>query len=206
MDELFEISGVKYKGILTYDHIKIPSGKISFVVGESGSGKSTLLKLLNRTISPDQGEISYKGKSILKGNLLQLRQDVLLFNQKAFLFDGSIRDNFYRYYAYRGIDLPKKETMREMLDLFGLSFSLSQNCTVLSGGERHRVYMAIYLSFIPEVILLDEPTAALDAKNSDIIMRNFIDFCKRKGIELIVVSHDQDIVNAFAEHVVRIGG
>jgi putative ABC transport system ATP-binding protein len=76
----------------------------------------------------------------------------------------------------------------------------------MSGGERQRVYIAIFLSFLPKVIMLDEPTSALDKENSTKVIQNIIAFCKEKGIVVIIVSHDNQIVEHFAENIITIGG
>ena len=60
------------------------------------------------------------------------------------------------------------------------------------------------MSFVPKVILLDEPTSALDEKNSDTMMDNIIKFCKQKSIDLVVISHDKNIVEKFSEHTIEL--
>ena len=69
----------------------------------------------------------------------------------------------------------------------------------MSGGERQRVYIGIFLSFNPKVLMLDEPTSALDDENSEIVIKNVLDYCKDQGITVIVVSHDKQLTDKFAE-------
>lgn len=205
MDELlFQTNNLSYKSNLIYHNIKIESGKINFITGKSGSGKSTLLKLLNNSISADCGDLLYKGKSIYEYDPITLRREVSLVSQDPFLFDESILDNFKKFYALRQTPIPNKEYIKYITDLCSINLSLDKNTSILSGGERQRVYISIFLSFCPKVILLDEPTSALDEKTSFTMMDNIIKFCKEHLIEMVVVSHDKGIVDAFCENKIEI--
>ncbi|EPY2276253.1 ABC transporter ATP-binding protein [Clostridium sporogenes] len=201
---LFQGNNIVYKGNLIYDNVKIKKGKNNFIVGESGSGKSTFLKLLNNSISPISGELLYKGKSIEEYDPIILRREVSLVSQEPFLFNGSILDNFKIFYSLRKEPMPKKDCISYITKLCSINISLNQNTFTLSGGERQRVYISIFLSLCPKVILLDEPTSALDEKNSHKIMRNIISFCKEKNIDIVIVSHNKNIINEFCEHKIEI--
>ncbi|EPY2272897.1 ABC transporter ATP-binding protein [Clostridium sporogenes] len=201
---LFQGNNIVYKGNLIYDNVKIKKGKNNFIVGESGSGKSTFLKLLNNSISPISGELLYKGKAIEEYDPIILRREVSLVSQEPFLFNGSILDNFKIFYSLRKEPMPKKDCISYITKLCSINISLNQNTFTLSGGERQRVYISIFLSLCPKVILLDEPTSALDEKNSHKIMRNIISFCKEKNIDIVIVSHNKNIINEFCEHKIEI--
>lgn len=201
---LFQGNNIVYKGNLIYDNVKIKKGKNNFIVGESGSGKSTFLKLLNNSISPISGELLYKGKAIEEYDPITLRREVSLVSQEPFLFNGSILDNFKIFYSLRKEPMPKKDYISYITKLCSINISLNQNTFTLSGGERQRVYISIFLSLCPKVILLDEPTSALDEKNSHKIMTNIISFCKEKNIDIVIVSHNKNIINEFCEHKIEI--
>ena len=96
--------------------------------------------------------------------------------------------------------------MKYFLDLCSVPFSLDNDCTKMSGGERQRIYIAIFLSLKPKILMLDEPTSALDKQNSNDVIKNIIDYCKENEITIIVVSHDGNITEKFADHVINIGG
>lgn len=205
MDELlFQASNLIYKENLIYSDVKIEKGKINFIVGESGSGKSTFLKLLNHTISPISGELLYNCRPITEYDPIKLRQEVSLIAQEPFLFDECILDNFRTFYSIRQAPLPSEDYIRYITELCCVNVPLDQMAVTLSGGERQRVYISIFLSFCPKVILLDEPTSALDEKTSFKIMKNIRDFCKEKDIEMVIVSHDKGIVDAFSENKIEI--
>lgn len=201
---LFQGENIVYKANLIYDNITIERGKSNFIVGESGSGKSTFLKLLNNSISPISGKLLYNGKAIEEYNPIILRREVSLVSQDPFLFDGSILDNFEIFYSLRQETIPSKDYISYIAKLCGVKFSLDKNTFTLSGGERQRVYISIFLSLCPKVILLDEPTSALDEENSHKIIRNIISLCKEKNINIVIVSHNKNIINEFCEHKIEI--
>lgn len=203
-DLLFQSNNLIYKDILTYNSIKIKKNKVNFIVGESGSGKSSLLKLLNLSQSATSGQLFYNDKPIESYDPIQLRRDVSLVSQDPYLFNESIYDNFKKFYSLRKTPMPNEKFIKYISNLCLVNVPLDQNTLTLSGGERQRVYISIFISFIPKVILLDEPTSALDEKNSCLLMKNIINFCKEKNIDIVVVSHDKNIVNQFSENIVNI--
>jgi putative ABC transport system ATP-binding protein len=178
--------------------------KVNFIVGESGSGKSSLLKLLNLSQSSTSGELLYNNKPIESYDPIQLRRDISLVAQEPYLFNESIYDNFKRFYALRKTTMPSEEFIKYITNLCLVNIPLDQNALTLSGGERQRVYISIFLSFMPKVILLDEPTSALDEKNSHLMIKNIISFCKEKSIDIVIISHDKKIVDEFSENIVNV--
>lgn len=202
---LFNTENLCFNNKIQYNDIVIPKGKVTFISGESGMGKSTLLKLFNGVLSPSRGRILYEGRDIIELDTIKLRKEISLVSQDVFLFDSTIKDNFKLFYEYRDQAPATDEEIRKFLTICGISFSLDKDCTTMSGGERQRVYIAIFLSFLPDVIMLDEPTSALDDKNSDIIMGNIIMFCKKNNISVIVVSHDNVLADRYAENHLKIG-
>ena len=198
---LFQANHLIYIANLAYNDVTIQRGKVNFIVGESGSGKSTFLKLLNESINPVSGKLLYNGKPIKEYDPIALRREVSLVSQEPFLFDESILDNFYKFYALRE---PSVDYVNYITDLCCVNVPLDQNASTLSGGERQRVYISIFLSLCPKVILLDEPTSALDEKNSRKMIKNIINFCFDKNIDIVIVSHDQNIVAEFCENKIII--
>ena len=190
--------------MIRYPNIKIAKGKTTFIHGPSGCGKSTLLKLINGTTSPDSGEIFYKGNNIENIDTIDLRREILLVAQSVFLFTGTIEENFKKYYEYRDRDLPTKETMEKFLKICSAEFSLETRCETMSGGERQRVYIAIFLSFMPDVLMLDEPTSALDNTSSDIMMSNIKNFTKDNEMTTIVVSHYLTLAEKYGDEIIAL--
>ena len=201
---LFQARNLIYISNLAYNDVTIQRGKINFIVGESGSGKSTFLKLLNESINPISGELLYNGKPIKEYDPITLRREVSLVSQEPFLFNDSILNNFYRFYTLREATMPSVDYVNYITDLCCVNVPLDQNASTLSGGERQRVYISIFLSLCPNVILLDEPTSALDEKNSRRMIENITIFCREKSIDIVIVSHDQNIVEEFCENKIEI--
>jgi len=201
---LIELREVVFEDLIHYPFIEIEQGSLTSISGESGSGKTTLLKLMNGSISALRGDIYYNGKSLEDYDPVELRREVLLCGQAPYLFDGSVQDNFAEFYRYRGRPAPDPGQMREYLELCAADFDLEADCLTLSGGERQRVFIAICLSFRPQVLLLDEPTSALDDATAHTMMARLKAFCAKQGITLIVVSHSSALVADFADHTIML--
>ncbi|WP_304340235.1 ABC transporter ATP-binding protein [Metaclostridioides mangenotii] len=198
---LFLLEDVRYKNI-KYSKIEIEDKKISFICGESGTGKSTLLKLLNGVITADSGKISYLNNLIESYDSIDLRKDAMLVGQTVYLFDKTIRENFYEYYDFRCIDKPSDEEIIKYLKICCIDFSLDSVCTTMSGGERQRVYISICLSMLPKTIMFDEPTSALDEYTSDRLLNNIIEFCKSMDMSVVVISHNKALADRYAEKLI----
>ena len=203
---LFDLQGVAVQDFAAYPDLEIEAGRVTFFCGASGSGKSTLLRLLNGVTSATRGHVSYRDKQIETYEPTALRREVLLVGQSVYLFDGTIRENFSEFHAYRDLPAPDEATMRAYLDLCVAPFPLESVCNLLSGGERQRVFLAICLSFGPKVLLLDEPTSALDEATARALMGQITAHCKEKGITLLVVSHDRAIAAKYAEDTIFLTG
>jgi len=201
---LLETRHLIFKNLLHYPDLVIQANEITFLSGASGSGKTTLLKLFNQTLSPDSGSILYRGIDINTLSSLELRKKMLLISQQVFLFDETIRENFNLFYTYRNLPLPDDLTIKHFLSLCMAPFSLDINCQSLSGGERQRVYLAIFLSFIPEVLLLDEPTSALDDETSIKMFENLVTYSKEHHMTLIVVTHHEKLAKQFASRIISL--
>jgi len=201
---LFETQNLSFNNIITYPDIKIPKNKVTFIRGKSGIGKSTLLKFFNKTLTQTSGDIFYCNKNINHLDSIELRKEISLISQGVFLFDDSIRNNFINFYNFRGEPVISDEEMQFFLKLCCIDFDLSRVCTTMSGGERQRIYMAIFLSFKPKVLMLDEPTSSLDSANSMQVITNVINYCKDTGVTVIIISHDNELIKNFSENTLLI--
>lgn len=190
---------------IRYPALSFTANTFTFITGRSGCGKSTYLKLLNRLIIPAKDTIFFKDIPIENYDILDYRRKVLLIPQNVYLLPGSIIDNFSFYYENREEPLPNEETLKYYLSLCCIAKPLSENCDHLSGGERQRIFLAIFLSFTKDVVLLDEPTAALDEKTSALLMKNLRSFCAENQITAICVSHNQALVENFADNIIKLG-
>lgn len=201
---ILRTSEINFKGILSYPKIEIEENQVTFICGESGAGKSTLLKLFNGTLFADSGTVFYDETNIEELDTIRLRQEVMLVNQKVYLFKGSILENFKIFYGYRNKKAPNKAEIKKYLALCCADFSLEQPCESMSGGEKQRVYIAICLSMNPRVLMLDEPTSALDEKTSKRMLEKIKTFCHPHNMTLIVISHDPSLSEQYADRRVLI--
>ena len=190
---------------ITYPPLAFEEKKMTFLTGKSGCGKSTLLRLLNRTLLPARGEILFRGRPAGELPVLDYRRQVLLAPQQVFLFDDTIARNFEEYYAMRGEPGITRAEMRDFLSVCCADLFLDSPCAILSGGERQRVFLSIYLSARPQVLLLDEPTAALDEKTARALLGNLKAFCRERGMTVICVCHSSSLVEEFADEEIRLG-
>ncbi len=201
--ELFCTNQLKYLTI-NYPDITFSQGKFTFITGESGCGKSSLLKLLNMTALPVSGSVYFLGSALCDLDPITHRKKVLLASQEFFLFDNSIKENFRLYYEARDEQAPSDDIISEALHTCCIDFDINTICSTMSGGERQRVFLAICLSFKPSVILLDEPSSALDEKVAANLFSNIVSFCKQNSITPIAVCHTTEIVSKFADKVIKL--
>ena len=207
MTRIIQLENVIFNDTITYPNIGIVQGKTTFITGESGTGKSTLLKLLNGVITPTSGSIAYKGNELASYDTILLRRQVLLVSQSAVLFDEqSIRENFATFFDYRECSSLSEAQMIDFLTICSIDMPLDKKVYHLSGGEKQRVFVAIHLALDFDVLMLDEPTSALDASNGRALLTNVKAYCQEKEKTLLVVSHDKEIVETFADHIIMLGG
>lgn len=197
-------SDLQFQGFLDFPQMSFAAGDFSFLAGPSGSGKSTYLHLLNRTALPSRGEILFRDKPQQEYPVLDYRRKVLLAPQNVYLKDATIAENFQMFYRARGDAAPEDKVMREALELCLADFDPEDSTRTLSGGESQRVFLAIFLSSQPEVLLLDEPTAALDENTATTLLENLKGFTTTHDITVICVSHSENLIEKFSDHTVRL--
>lgn len=189
---------------ITYPKMQIKEKSCTFISGESGVGKSSYLRMLNKTLLPINGEILYKGQPIKDIPTLEYRKNVVLVPQDVFLWDGTIKENFKFYYDSLGKNILREESMKSYLKICAADFSLDSKCSYLSGGEKQRVFLAIFMSLNPEVLLLDEPTAALDDANSNMLLTNIKKFGLDSGTTLVIVCHNSELLKKYADETINL--
>jgi cobalt/nickel transport system ATP-binding protein len=209
---VFEVQNVRYRynEVIALDDmtLTITGGQRIALLGANGSGKSTLLRLLDALYFPDQGHISAFGESISAERMqddavaLRFRHRVgMVFqNPDVQLFNPTVFDEV----AFGPLQLrwPKddiRERVRAILDLMALTHLKDRPPHRLSGGEKKRVALASVFILEPDVLLLDEPTAALDPQSQSQI----IDFLVEWGGSVktvVTATHDLDIVEDIADH------
>ncbi|GEM_PF-1204517 len=171
--------------------LSIPKGRVTGIAGPNGSGKSTLLKLLSFIEPPDEGRVLFEGREERPFSPA-VRYRVTLMPQTPFLMNRTVFKNV----SY-GLNVKKDRTdvaqrVSVALSQVGLDFDkfAGRHRHELSGGEAQRVALAARLILDPEVLILDEPTASVDAASSFLIRQAILAFASNPGKTVILTSHD----------------
>ena len=200
---------------------ELMSGEILAVIGDNGAGKSTLIKALSGAIQPDSGEILLEGQPVSFNSPIHAREHGIetVYQTLAMSPALSIADNMFmgREILKPGFmgkflrQLDKKQMRdiaREKLSELGLMTiqNISQKVETLSGGQRQGVAVARAAAFGSNVVILDEPTAALGVKEGRRVLE-LIQEVKSRGIPIILISHNMPHVFEVADriHVHRLG-
>lgn len=196
LDVIVERQGVRALNGLT---AAIPARGVTAVFGPSGSGKSTLLRLCNRLELPTSGRVSFRGADIAGLDPLWLRRRVGMCFQRPTPFPGTVADNL------RAADPDAPDArMRETLGRVALTGSwLGRDVAGLSGGEAQRVCLARTLMARPQVLLLDEPTSAVDTEAAEVIERAVRELAV-DGTPALWVTHNAAQVARAADRVLRL--
>ena len=184
----------------------IEPGKITALVGMSGAGKSTVVNLLDKFYHPDSGEICFDGVPIDEWDTQWLRDHIGLVMQKNHIFDGTIEENIlYGNPKATHEDVLRAAKQAYLYDqVMELPDGFNSSALRLSGGQQQRVAIARLFIKDPAVIILDEPTASLDAIATEQIKAS-IDAIK-KGRTVIIISHNLgQIVDADQLYVLEQG-
>lgn len=172
----------------------IARGRVTAVVGPSGAGKTTLLRAFNRLEEPTAGRVLLEGCDVRELDPCRLRRRVAMVFQTPVVLPGTVRANL----VY-GLD-PGDETLAQALAAVGLAAEfLDRAGQALSVGEAQRVTIARALVRDPEVLLADEPTAALDRDASAGIEQLVGQLCAQHALTVVVVTHDLAQAGRIAE-------
>jgi iron(III) transport system ATP-binding protein len=183
--------------------LDVADGEFVAVLGSSGSGKTTLLRLIAGFDEPDSGEISISGKLVAAKNVFVAAEarKVGYVPQDAALFPHlSVFENVA--FGLRGLSKAARvDRVRELLKLVSMESFENQSATELSGGQKHRVALARALAPEPELILLDEPFAGLDAELRTRIREEMKQVLDKVSSTTILVTHDQKEALSIADRV-----
>lgn len=210
----FENASKKYKGatyeVMALDDVSltIEEGEFVAVMGKSGSGKSTLLNIMGCMDSLDSG--NYYLDDTLVSNLRPHAFDNIRKEKVSFIFQKY--ELMSQYTVYENIELPlnskrvkgseKRKQIKDIMERLEISNLKGKFPSQLSGGEQQRVAIARAYVSDNKYILADEPTGALDEKNSKEIM-NIFKALNKEGKTIVVVTHDEDIA-AYADRIIRL--
>lgn len=189
--------------------LEIASGSFVSIMGPSGSGKSTLLNIIGVLDIPTKGKIYLKNKDVSllsEDKLSRLRGKIIgfVFQEFNILPNLTALENVVLPMIFQGASKKeRKERAKEILASLGLGDRISHRATELSGGERQRVAIARAFANDPEMVIADEPTGNLDSATGRKIMEILVDFHRKNGKTVVVVTHDPNIAN-YSEEIINI--
>lgn len=197
-------------------NLNIEEGSYTVIIGKTGSGKSTLIEHINGLLLPTQGEVSVnnilitnpkskKEKRELAKKLKVLRQDVAVLFQfsEQQLFETSVlKDIIFAPLNYGISEERAISKAKELIKLVGLDESyLDKSPFELSGGEMRKVALCGVLALEPKVLILDEPTVALDYKSREEIMTMVKKLKDEFNMTIVLISHNMNYVLEYADKI-----
>ncbi len=166
--------------------IDVKEGEVVTLLGESGCGKSTLLNMVGGFVFPDKGEVLIDDAKVSKPQ----RNCIILFQQHNLLPWKNVLDNVEL--GLQGNKKKQQQLAEEALSFVGLGEYLQSYPHELSGGMQQRVAIARAFAMKPEVILMDEPFAALDTFNRYYLQDELVRLQKQEALSILLVTHDID--------------
>ncbi|MGD2099935.1 MAG: ABC transporter ATP-binding protein [Desulfobacterales bacterium] len=193
------------KTVVAIEHLAVRPGSILGIIGPNGSGKSSLLRLLGLIERPTKGKILFNGRKVEPFSD-QARFMITLLPQEPFLMKRSVFNNVSYGVRLRGNGRNMAARVNEALALVGLpghEFA-RRPWYALSGGEAQRVALAARLALTPKVLLLDEPTASVDAASAQLIKEAVLRAREQWGATLVVASHDWQWLYEICDEILHI--
>ena len=216
VEPVFELHGIRYvynrrQVALDGIDLRIERGEQVALLGANGSGKSTLLKLLDGIVGPTAGTMRALGRDVAAGadgmEAFRFHREVgLVFQDPDIqLFSATVRDDVA--FGPLQLGLPDAEVLAavdEALRQMDIAHLADRAPFELSGGEKKRAAIASVLSLRPDVLLLDEPTAALDPRTKWVLV-NLVRRLGQGGKTLVTATHELDIVPIIADRAIVLG-
>jgi putative ABC transport system ATP-binding protein len=189
--------------------LQLHTGELTLMMGPSGSGKTTLLSILGCILSPTQGKLAISGmntQNMSKEQLANLRRKHVGFVFQSYNLVPTLSavENVMLALDLRDLNGPDAHDYAiDALEAVGLGHRINAMPSKMSGGEKQRVSIARALAGSPSVILADEPTAALDAKNGMAVMELLATVAQDTGRAVLAVTHDHRTLQ-YADRIITI--
>ena len=212
---LLALHGVSYRYLDRFpalDHVSLAvhaQEKVA-LLGANGSGKSTLLKVLDGLVFPDDGIYEAFGAKVTEANLeddqfnrgFRSRVGFVFQNSDAQVFSPTVRDEIAFGPVNMGLPRAQVEArVADTLEMLGIADLADRAPYQLSGGQKKRVAIASVLVMNPEVLLFDEPTAALDPRTAEWLVDLIVDL-NRAGKTIVLATHELDTLDVLADRCV----
>jgi len=189
--------------------LDVHAGELLMLMGPSGSGKTTLLSIMGCILTASSGSVRVAGREVV--GLSEKELPALRLEHIGFVFQGfnlfptlTSGENVELMLDLKGVATARaRKRAQELLEQVGLGEKYGSFPADLSGGQKQRVAIARALAGDPEIILADEPTAALDSHTGRNVMEMMSTLAHQRGRAVVIVTHDSRVVN-FADRIVRI--
>ncbi len=189
--------------------LDVHAGELLMLMGPSGSGKTTLLSIMGCILTATTGSVQIAGREVV--GLREKELPALRLQHIGFVFQGfnlfptlTAGENVELMLDLKGVSASKaKNRANELLEQVGLGNKYGSFPADLSGGQKQRVAIARALAGDPQIILADEPTAALDSHTGRNVMEMMSDLAHKRGRAVVIVTHDSRVLS-FADRIVRI--
>jgi len=202
-----ELAGMKtFRGgkcVLDIYSFEVKEGELVSIIGPNGAGKSSLLQVINGLLPFQEGTIKLFGTDFKSVNMVDLRRRcAMVFQETLFVMD-SVYHNVAMPLRFRGFkEHVIKERVKSALETFKCAHLSKRLAPHLSGGESQRVCLARAFVSEPEILLLDEPFAALDPATRNKLLQELKEAALSRGMTVILISHSLDEVLRFAERTI----
>lgn len=198
------------KTILHNVSARFETGKTNLIIGQSGSGKTVLMKSIVGLVRPEEGEILYDGRDLLKMDVeqtKQLREEIGMLFQGSALFDsetvlGNVMFPLMMFTSMTQAEM--KERARFCLERVNLKGADNKYPSEISGGMQKRVAIARAITLNPKYLFCDEPNSGLDPKTSILIDELLSDITHEYNMTTIINTHDMNSVLGIGENIVFI--
>ncbi|MBJ6136800.1 ATP-binding cassette domain-containing protein [Marinobacter litoralis] len=175
---------------LTRIHLRVKPGQFHALLGRNGAGKTTLFGLLTRLLHIQSGDIRFDGISLTHHAAEVMKKLGVVFQQNALDLDLSVDQNLHYHAALHGLS---RGVARARIDSELARFDLSSHqhrlVRTLNAGHRRRIELARALIHKPSFLLLDEPTAGLDAESRHLLVRHVHELCSEQAITVLWATH-----------------
>lgn len=193
---------IKNNSILKDVSFEVEAGQICCVLGSNGAGKSTLMKTYLGQIRPSSGEISIGGICMNSVNRIPILKNVGVMIENACVYEHlSAYENLWIICQYHGL---KKDKINNLLKKVGLSNTGNKKVSFFSSGMKQRLGLAMTLINDPAIIVLDEPTNALDPEGIYELRELILELNRKNGITFMINSHSIEEVKKIAHHIIML--
>ncbi len=180
------------RAILDLPRFDLSPGAILAVIGPNGAGKSTLLSLLAGILPPAAGSVRFGDTEVYPGSTLAHRRRVTLVFQDPLLLDDTVAGNVATGLRFRGLDRKTVDARVDLsLERFRIAHLKKRRARTLSGGEAQRTSLARAMALEPELLLLDEPSAALDPPTRESLLDDLARTLRETGTTAVLATHDR---------------